>query len=120
MKIRPRGKSSFHLRVITFGLLAGLELPLDGQCAGLGIAVGLSLWFKKAEEWRFLGRYVQALWLHTSGLGGGQLLVEFVDVELEVGEFFFERKTFGEEIGGQFGLIDLDDVGAGFEFAEGV
>jgi hypothetical protein len=37
-----------------------------------------------------------------------------------VGEFFFERKTFGEEIGGQFGLIDLDDVGAGFEFAEGV
>jgi hypothetical protein len=47
-------------------------------------------------------------------------LVELVDVEVEVGEFFLEGEAFGEEIRGKFGFIDFDDVDAGFEFAHDV
>ena len=50
MKIGPGSKSSFHLRVVAFGLLTGLELALDGQRPGLRVALGLYLWFKKAKE----------------------------------------------------------------------
>lgn len=54
MKIGPRRKSSFHLGVVTFGLLAGLEFAFDGQCARFGVALRMRLGLEKAEEGCFL------------------------------------------------------------------
>lgn len=50
MKIGPGRESSFHLGVVAFGLLAGLEFAFDSQRAGFGVALRLGLGLEKAEE----------------------------------------------------------------------
>jgi len=58
MKIGARRESSFHLGVVAFGLLAGLEFAFDGQGAGFRVALRMGLGLEKAEEGCFLWGYM--------------------------------------------------------------
>jgi hypothetical protein len=120
VEIGAGSEASFHLGVVAFGLLAGLEFSFDCQSAGFRVALRLGLGLEKAEERGFLRGDVKTLGLDPTGFGSGELLVELVDVEFEVGEFFLEGEAFGEEIRWEFGFIDFDEVDAGFEFGHGV